>query len=165
MMVLLAGILQLDSPAMNNIDPNLERALQVGIQKDLPKKFDKIGKLVTSHMRQMLRGYVTRPTKLEKDIQYKVLKDGVLIYTESPISKFLNDGTEPHIIRPKNGKALAFRAGGNAVTKKGDPIKFGQKIVVQEVHHPGFEARPFFNKTVFLTRKKVQEILMGDLKS
>lgn len=45
---------------------------------------------------------------------------------------YVNDGTRPHIIRPRTKQALRFRVGGRTVFAK-------------VVHHPGTRARPFLD--------------------
>jgi len=47
----------------------------------------------------------------------------------------VNDGTKPHIIRPKRAKALKFKMGGKTVYAK-------------VVHHPGTRARPFLDRAL-----------------
>jgi hypothetical protein len=47
----------------------------------------------------------------------------------------VNDGTRPHIIRPKQAKALRFKAGGKTV-------------FARIVHHPGTRARPFLDRAL-----------------
>lgn len=47
----------------------------------------------------------------------------------------VNDGTKPHIIRPKRAKALRFRVGGKVV-------------FARVVHHPGTRARPFLDRAL-----------------
>lgn len=47
----------------------------------------------------------------------------------------VNDGTKPHIIRPKRAKALRFKAGGKTLFAK-------------VVHHPGTRARPFLDRAL-----------------
>lgn len=47
----------------------------------------------------------------------------------------VNDGTRPHIIRPKRAKALRFRVGGKVV-------------FARIVHHPGTRARPFLDRAL-----------------
>ena len=51
------------------------------------------------------------------------------------IVKFLEDGTKPHVIRPRRAKALRFELG--------DKIVFAKKV-----HHPGIKARKFIQKTL-----------------
>lgn len=48
---------------------------------------------------------------------------------------FVNDGTRPHIIRPRNAQALRFRVGGRVV-------------FARVVHHPGTRARPFLDRAL-----------------
>ena len=47
----------------------------------------------------------------------------------------VNDGTKPHIIRPKRAKALRFKVGGRTV-------------YAMVVHHPGTRARPFLDRAL-----------------
>lgn len=47
----------------------------------------------------------------------------------------VNDGTRPHIIRPRRAQALRFRMGGRIVFAK-------------LVHHPGTRARPFLDRAL-----------------
>jgi hypothetical protein len=47
----------------------------------------------------------------------------------------VNDGTRPHIIRPKRAKALRFKVGGKTV-------------FARIVHHPGTRARPFLDRAL-----------------
>src|SRR5687768_15335342 len=47
----------------------------------------------------------------------------------------VNDGTRPHIIRPRRAKALRFKVGGKVVYAK-------------VVHHPGTRARPFLDRAL-----------------
>ena len=47
----------------------------------------------------------------------------------------VNDGTRPHIIRPKRAQALRFRVGGRVV-------------YARVVRHPGTKARPFLDRAL-----------------
>jgi hypothetical protein len=47
----------------------------------------------------------------------------------------VNDGTRPHIIRPRNAQALRFRIGGRVV-------------YARVVHHPGTRANPFLDRAL-----------------
>jgi hypothetical protein len=47
----------------------------------------------------------------------------------------VNDGTRPHIIRPRRAKALKFTVGGRTV-------------YAALVHHPGTRARPFLDRAL-----------------
>lgn len=71
---------------------------------------------------------------------------------------YLEFGTEPHEIRPKNKKALAFpRSGSRKVTRGGKPageFAFGGKkqksgpIIVTLVNHPGTDPSPFLRPAI-----------------
>ena len=47
----------------------------------------------------------------------------------------VNDGTKPHIIRPKRAQVLRFKVGGKTV-------------FARVVHHPGTRARPFLDRAL-----------------
>lgn len=48
---------------------------------------------------------------------------------------FVNDGTAPHIIRPRRAQVLRFNVGGRTVYAK-------------VVNHPGTRARPFLDRAL-----------------
>jgi hypothetical protein len=48
---------------------------------------------------------------------------------------YVNDGTRPHIIRPRTKQALKFNVGGRTVFAK-------------VVHHPGTRANPFLDRAL-----------------
>lgn len=69
-----------------------------------------------------------------------------IVLTFPIYAKFLEFGTAPHIIRPKDKKALMWK---------------GAKYPVKEVHHPG--TRPYaFIRTTF--HKKIQGIIERNAK-
>jgi hypothetical protein len=84
-----------------------------------------------------IRGYVTVSTQ--------AMTVGVLDST-SEASVFLNDGTRPHEIVPRNAKALRFEVGGRVV-------------FAAHAHHPGTDADPFFDHGV----ERAEEILDEEL--
>lgn len=50
-------------------------------------------------------------------------------------ARYVNDGTRPHVIRPKNAKVLRFVVGG-------------QVVFARVVHHPGTRANPFLDRAL-----------------
>lgn len=50
-------------------------------------------------------------------------------------AQMVHDGTRPHIIRPRNARALRFVVGG-------------QVVYARVVHHPGTRARPFLDRAL-----------------
>lgn len=63
--------------------------------------------------------------------------NGVTIYLAhgSEVGLFMEEGTKPYTIRPKNKKVLRFTAGGDTIFTK-------------QVNHPGIAARPVVGPTV-----------------
>ena len=72
--------------------------------------------------------------------------DGVLIITMVEYGKYVEFGTPPHIIKPKDKKALHW--GG-----KDGPI-------VKLVKHPGQRPNPFIRNTI---RNKIGEIIQQEI--
>ena len=72
-----------------------------------------------------------------------------IIATDDTIYGYVDEGTKPHIIAPKNGKVLVFGIGGKAKTaprvigSKAGSKGGAQVITPKPVHHPGTEAREF----------------------
>lgn len=86
------------------------------------------------------------------------------ITTDSKVYAWVNEGTRPHIIRPKKAKALRFQWGGYGSYKsKTIPGQLssraggqsGDTVFRQEVHHPGFEGRHF---TEAIVKKRGDEL-------
>lgn len=86
---------------------------------------------------------ITRPDKWAREVS-----------TKSVIYKYVSRGTKPHIIVPRNAKALAFfRTGfraktrvGRIVSLKGAPATKDFTMTLK-VHHPGTKAREY-EKTI-----------------
>ena len=73
---------------------------------------------------------------------------GVLgvVSSASPVAAFIELGTRPHTIRPKDAKALAFPLG---VTSIASPLGVqGAFNVVKSVEHPGTAPNPVFAETL-----------------
>jgi len=70
------------------------------------------------------------------------------VFTTGQIFLYVNDGTKPHIIRGKNGKALRFQTGYSAKTTPGQIAsgageRSGEFVRAKQVRHPGTRARGF----------------------
>lgn len=70
------------------------------------------------------------------------------VYTNVMYAPMVELGTKPHVILPKNKKALAFQLGGKlgrGTRRRGRTgmIGGGAKIVVAKVNHPGTRPHPF----------------------
>lgn len=62
---------------------------------------------------------------------------------------YVNDGTDPHVIRPVRARRLRFMVGGSPKTRPGSIVSgpgvagTTGPIFATEVHHPGSEGRDF----------------------
>lgn len=65
-----------------------------------------------------------------EDVKVTGMSARTAVVVEKDYAAAVHDGSKPHIIRPKNKKALAFKIGGATV--------FAQKV-----KHPGAPARPW----------------------
>jgi hypothetical protein len=86
-----------------------------------------------------IHGYVTAATDAEVV--------GVLEST-AETSVFLNDGTRPHEILPKNAKALRFETDG-------------QVVFAARAQHPGTEPDPFFDHGV----ERTEEVFVEEIEA
>ena len=125
-------------------------------------KLDDIGKVVVKKSQQILEGNVGHQTNLTKNIKYrKIGSREVEVYCDNIILDYLEKGTKPHIIKPKNKKSLAFRSTDATVKNKNGKIyKFGETILAKKVKHPGFEARPFFHVALFLSKQEIENLIV-----
>lgn len=76
----------------------------------------------------------------------------ILVGTDDEIYGYVDEGTKPHIIKPKRARALSFQWGGKgsymAKTKPGvigsqPGGPRGPMVSFKQVHHPGTKARGF----------------------
>ena len=80
-----------------------------------------------------------------KDEENKI---SAAVYTTDQIYAWINDGTKPHVIRPKKAKMLAFPSAfrpktSKAVLTSGQGYKSSSRVLALQVEHPGTEARSF----------------------
>lgn len=73
---------------------------------------------------------------MEQSLRARVTgAEGVEFYDTAPQALFIEKGTRPHIIRPKENKVLRFFTGGGPV-------------FAREVKHPGTKADPFLEPAI-----------------
>lgn len=63
------------------------------------------------------------------------LRGSVKVGSDVEYAGFVNDGTAPHVIRPRTKQVLRFRVGGRIVYAK-------------VVNHPGTRANPFLDRAL-----------------
>lgn len=100
--------------------------------------------------RETTRSWKTKP-KFEAIVSVEPNVE-ILVGTDDEIYGYVNDGTEPHTIRPKGNYPLRFQWGGKGSYRpKTKPRvigstpggSFGPEVHLPVVHHPGTKAREF----------------------
>lgn len=75
-------------------------------------------------------------------------KDGFTVGTDDPIYGYVDEGTKPHIIRPKKARRLVFNVGGRAKTAPNvigstSGARGDTRVFARQVQHPGTKPRNF----------------------
>ena len=86
--------------------------------------------------------------KFAKSIKVVARPGGIIDIFADEIWKHIEFGTNPHVIRPANKKALAFEIGG-------------EKIIVRKVNHPGTRPNPFIRSTINSKLPKIIKAVLG----
>ncbi|MHA1302303.1 MAG: HK97 gp10 family phage protein [Candidatus Heimdallarchaeaceae archaeon] len=84
--------------------------------------------------------------RLKNSIKVKSTNEGLIIWMVD-YGKYIEFGTPPHIITPKEKKALKFKIGGDELIRK-------------KVKHPGTRPNPFIRNTI---QNKLREIIIEEL--
>lgn len=82
-------------------------------------------------------GHTARTIRLER-----VTNDSATTVVQGA-GAFLEYGTKPHIIRPRNARALRFASSSGGRTLAGRPRKGAAVRFAKFVRHPGTKAQPF----------------------
>lgn len=112
----------------------------------------------------------TKTWETRPDFVIEKVKDGRAVYTTNTIYKFVNDGTKPHTIAPRNGKALVFPGPGFKPkttpgvigSKKGARGK-GQIITPKPVQHPGTAPRGFREAIAKKWRAQLPKVIQAQI--
>jgi len=79
------------------------------------------------------RGFTPRTGQLQQSINWHPNGGGAAtVYANADYAGFVENGTEAHVIRPRDRQALRFPGGG------------GGFAFARVVNHPGSKAHPFF---------------------
>lgn len=106
-------------------------------------------------------GYPSRRWKHRVDFKIDETNEGANIGTNDKIYTYVDQGTKPHIIKPKKAKVLVFNSKFKAKTKpdslsssagRSEPPKVFAKIV----KHPGIKARGFVKLVAVRSRRRFQ---------
>ncbi len=84
--------------------------------------------------------------RLRNSIKVRSTEKGLIIWM-ADYGKFVEFGTNPHIIKPTEKKALKFKSGGNVVFAK-------------QVKHPGTRPNPFVRNAI---NNKLRGIIIEEM--
>jgi hypothetical protein len=84
-------------------------------------------------------------SNLKNSMTHQVESNAVKIGSPVDYAPHVELGTKPHVIEPKNAKALAFKIGG-------------ELIFAKKVNHPGTEPHPFLRPAVLNNNQRIMEI-------
>ena len=103
-------------------------------QKEFKAKFELFKELLVHDLVSKLRDNCPKDTGfLMRNIDYRKTGGGYEI-SMPKYALYVEFGTPPHIIRPKNKKALAFKVNG-------------KQVFAKIVYHPGTRPYPFIRNT------------------
>lgn len=87
--------------------------------------------------------FKNRTGNLRRSIDRRVFSAAKgVVFVGEKYGKYVEFGTRPHIIRPKNAKMLAFRVGG-------------QLVFARQVNHPGSKPYPYMKPAFEENKNKV----------
>ncbi len=79
------------------------------------------------------RSFTGRTGQLAQSIGWRPAGNGTAeVYANAAYARFVEKGTQPHVIRPRNRQALRF------------PVSGGGFGFARVINHPGSRARPYF---------------------
>lgn len=118
--------------------------------KAMEKATYKAAGLVLRDLQSTVRTWKHKPT-FDVTITQNNGNYSVTAGTDDEIYGYVNDGTKPHVIKPKRSKYLRFSSGYKAKTRVGiigsqDGGSFGNDVFSKGVYHPGFVGRKFTEK-------------------
>ena len=139
------------------------REFEREIKKQIERNYHKVGQHVVDKINLMMEGAIGNPTKLTNAIRYEIKNNEINIVSDTPIPLFIDKGTKPYIIKPKNPRGvLAFKAQETITRKDGSKINFGEYVVTKEVKHPGIMPREFISAALFLSQKDFPGLLFDN---
>jgi HK97 gp10 family phage protein len=95
---------------------------------------------------------------LRQKITSKMLsKLSGVIESMAKYSLYVEEGTRPHIIRPRNAKSLSWTSSGTVTGPRGGSKTVNNRFFARVVHHPGTQANPYMKRAVNNTKAKVDQ--------
>lgn len=137
-----------------NIMANRERfifELKKGMEKNLLKAVTRATLLVNEHVIMNCPvggGFPVLRNSIEWEVDEETLNGRV--FTNNPYAAFVEYGTRPHIIRPKEKQALKFKIGN-------------ENIFAKRVFHPGTSGQYFMRRALWDNIEDIKKIFAEEL--
>lgn len=133
--------LQAITPKGSIVNSRAVRQAFVGVLTDVGRETADDYRKTTKTWKRKPRFTVSKPTSAAGVIS-------IVVGTDNKIFEYIDLGTRPHLILPRNGKMLSFKGGYRAKTQPGvigssAGGSFGNQRFARAVYHPGFPARRF----------------------
>lgn len=133
------------SIAFKSIKP--QRMKDKNLRLELLNEIRKVGTLISKDFGETVKTWDHKP-KFEQVISLSGNQPAVLVATDDEIYGYVDEGTKPHIIKPKKAKVLHFMGGYTAKTSpgvigSGNGGSSGGEVFSRGVKHPGTKARGF----------------------
>ena len=124
------------------IEQSIERTLE-DVGDSLVEKAVRLVPVDTGNLMKSINS--TAPE--EEDDKYSIL-----FRAQAPYAANVEFGTAPHVIEPKDAKALRF--------KRGDQVVFARKV-----HHPGTQPQPYMRPAIDIVGQDIKPMLNRHLKT
>ncbi len=124
---------------------DLEDQIRVALEKALPR-------IAIRLQNELILACPVDMGRLRNSIKVVSTEGGIIIWM-AEVGKFVEFGTNPHIIQPKNKEALRFEVGRVerlSGKKKGKTIVFAKRV-----RHPGTRPNPFIRNTLQTKLKRI----------
>jgi len=118
--------IRLDRAALNRTITNASRSELREAARQVVNRAKVLAPVRTGRLRSSIRA---EPPRIFS------LRGSVTVGSDLEYAAMVNDGTRPHVIRPRNAKVLRFTVGG-------------QVVFARVVNHPGTKARPFLDRAL-----------------
>ena len=114
-------------------------------RKDFKRKWSKFLRLVSINLRnELVQSCPVDTGRLKNSIKVVPQNPNLIMISMVDYAIYVEFGTPPHIIKPKNAKALHWKSEG--VGPRGGKVK--NDVFAKLVHHPGTRPQPFIRNTL-----------------
>lgn len=107
-----------------------------------------MGRLAARALAGMRTRIARKTSKTSQTLHIGTITASTAQILGSPNALRIERGTRPHIIVPKNAKALRFAASASGRRLSGRPRKGATVVFARRVHHPGTKAQPYITASL-----------------